>query len=372
QVEHPVTECVTGLDLVALQIQVANGRPLGFSQEDVRLQGHAIEVRFYAEDPAQDFLPSTGRILHWQPPLGEGVRVDAGIESGSEVSPYYDAMVAKIIARGRDREEARRRLVRALASTVLIGTHTNRDFLIDALERAAFISGEATTAFIEETYGPGGYTVGPPGVRLLAAAAVIQHRLSQRRSLARSVSVSAELLDWSSAADLESVRVYLADDRLHTLTVRPGSEGSYDVSMDEARAHSVEVVRLDAGSGKLLIDRIAVEVHFHALAERVLHLVSESSTLTLTDLSGGVANDTDAGGGGTVLAPMHGMLLEVLAGEGDRVAKGDKLAVLEAMKMQHEILAETDGTVISVLAAAGRQIAAGDHILEIQADAADA
>ncbi|MCG8443265.1 MAG: ATP-grasp domain-containing protein, partial [Caulobacterales bacterium] len=148
QVEHPVTEAVTGLDLVALQIAVARGEPLGLSQDDVALAGHAIEVRLYAEDPDADFLPSTGPILLWRPPSGAGVRVDAGVETGGEISPFYDPMVAKIIASGPTREDARKRLVRALEGAALFGPKTNRDFLLDALRQDAFVKGEATTAFI--------------------------------------------------------------------------------------------------------------------------------------------------------------------------------------------------------------------------------
>ncbi|MEM7459839.1 MAG: acetyl-CoA carboxylase biotin carboxylase subunit, partial [Pseudomonadota bacterium] len=157
QVEHPVTEEVTGLDLVALQIAVAEGRALPLTQDDVQLTGHAIEVRLYTEDPENDFMPSTGRVLHWAPPEGEGIRVDDGIETRSDVSPFYDAMVAKIIAKGDTRPEALRRLRAALESTALFGPATNRDFLIDALSQPEFAEGAATTAFIAETYGDEGF-----------------------------------------------------------------------------------------------------------------------------------------------------------------------------------------------------------------------
>ena len=162
QVEHPVTEMITGLDLVALQIQVAEGRPLGLSQEDISLNGHAIEVRLYAEDPAQDFLPVTGAIDLWQPATGEGVRVDAGIETGMEISPFYDPMVAKVIAWGDSREIARHRLINALKETALFGSTTNRSFLIDVLGREAFAKGEATTAFIGDEFTEADLAVAAP------------------------------------------------------------------------------------------------------------------------------------------------------------------------------------------------------------------
>ena len=152
QVEHPVTELVTGLDLVGLQIDIAQGKPLPFTQSDVRLTGHAIEARLYAEDPAAGFLPQTGKILRWTLPSGSGIRVDHGLADGSEISPYYDPMIAKLIAYGDTRDEARQRLIRALDDTVIFGVPTNRAFLRAMLAHPAFAAGEATTAFIEDHF----------------------------------------------------------------------------------------------------------------------------------------------------------------------------------------------------------------------------
>ncbi len=141
QVEHPVTELITGLDLVALQLQVAQGEPLGLSQDDITLTGHAIEVRLYTEDPTQDFLPMSGPVDLWSPPHGSGIRVDSGICSGQDISPFYDPMVAKIIASGPTREIARLRLIEALHETVLFGPRHNRDFLVACLEKDSFAAG---------------------------------------------------------------------------------------------------------------------------------------------------------------------------------------------------------------------------------------
>ncbi|MBT4211592.1 MAG: ATP-grasp domain-containing protein, partial [Porticoccaceae bacterium] len=152
QVEHPVTELITGLDLVALQIKVAQGEPLGLSQDDINLEGHAIEVRLYTEDPSQDFLPASGPVDLWAPASGVGVRVDGGISTGQAISPFYDPMVAKVIGYGPTREAARLRLIGALKETVLFGTPNNKDFLIQCLEKQPFIDGAATTAFIAEEF----------------------------------------------------------------------------------------------------------------------------------------------------------------------------------------------------------------------------
>ena len=196
QVEHPVTELVTGLDLVALQLRVAQGYPLDIAQQDVRLDGHAIEVRLYAEDTANDFLPATGRASVWQPPLGEGVRVDHGLLSGQEISPFYDPMIAKIIAWGEDRHTACRRLVRALENTVLFGVENNRRFLLDVLRRPAFVAGEATTAFIEQQFQGSDLETLPMEPEIAALAAVLFYRESQSALVSHVESDHASAWGW--------------------------------------------------------------------------------------------------------------------------------------------------------------------------------
>ena len=175
QVEHPVTEAVTGLDLVAWQLRVAAGETLPLTQSDVRFRGHAIEARLYAEDPYQNFLPQSGALIDWRPAAGEGVRIDHGLTSGQDVSPFYDPMLAKVIARGASREEARRRLIAALEDTVVFGLKTNRSFLAAALRHPAFVAGEATTGFIAQHFAAGSTAMRQPAPdpRSLALAAVL-------------------------------------------------------------------------------------------------------------------------------------------------------------------------------------------------------
>ena len=174
QVEHPVTEMVTGYDLVEWQIRVARGEDLPAEQEDIELFGHAIEVRLYAEDPASGFLPSTGAIKLFTQPQGPGIRVDAGVETGDEVTPFYDAMVAKLITYGDTREDARLKMRSALQGTALFGPENNRDFLIDVMDQEEFISGAATTAFIADNYGEA-FTPSKVAGTDLAVAGAIQH-----------------------------------------------------------------------------------------------------------------------------------------------------------------------------------------------------
>ena len=365
QVEHPVTEMVTGLDLVALQLAVAQGEALGIAQADVAITGHAIEARLYAEDPAEDFLPSTGPIALWYPPEGEGVRVDAGIASGGEVSPFYDSMVAKIVAHGATRDQARRRLIGALERTALFGPHSNRDFLLDALRQDSFARGEATTAFIDEAYGEAGFAAPPPDAETFALAAVLQHRLARCDALSRALPVNAELLDWSNGGRLASLLVYRGEDGPLAVAVAAHGGDHYAVTVGD-RTLAVAIRSFEPPEARLSIDSRGVTALFARHGADTLHIVAGGHSLVLANRVGGAAASEEAGEG-IVTAPMHGLLLDIAVGEGDRVAKGQTLATLEAMKMQHRILAGIDGIVGAVSLAAGAQIAAGERILEIHA-----
>jgi geranyl-CoA carboxylase alpha subunit len=367
QVEHPVTEMITGLDLVALQIRVAEGQPLGLTQDDVRLTGHAIEVRLYAEKPEDGFLPSTGPIALWHP--STKARVDAGIASGGEVSPFYDSMVAKIITYGATREDARRDMVAALAETALFGPETNRDFLIHALEKPDFVEGKATTAFIGENYGDGGVMLDVPLTQMQAMAAALFHQLRRSEALVKAPPVNPELLDWASDNSLESVVVFSNGEAAVRWHVHVERAGEYRVT-NGADSLSVSVHSIAAPHARLLINGTPQDLLFHH-DRRALYLATDRHSMMVRD-SAGLSDRDDIGGGGTVVAPMHGLLLSILVSDGQSVVKGERLAVLEAMKMQHEILAEVCGTVTTIAASAGKQIAAGDLIIEITEDEPEA
>jgi len=362
QVEHPVTELVTGLDLVALQLDVAEGRPLPVEQAQVNLEGHAIEVRLYAEDPEQDFLPSTGPIHYWA--TDPDLRTDAGIAAGGEVSPFYDSMVAKVIAYGHNRDEARRKLVHGLGRTALFGTSTNRDFLIDVLTQPVFVDGAVTTAFIDEIYGDTGWSAQAVAAQELASVGLVEHALGQRAAWAESP-VSRELLDWSSSNELETVLRYDIDGTAHRVRVQPEGEGVYRVVVDETEMPAV-VNSIDAAHAQLTIDGISADLQFYQQSGGRLFVASPSRCFSVIEFAARAADEDSSAGDGVVNAPMHGQLLEILVAEGDPVTRGDKLAILEAMKMQHEILAEVDGTVTRLVARPGSQIAADERILEIE------
>ena len=373
QVEHPVTELITGLDLVELQINVAQGQPLGLTQEDIKLKGAAIEVRLYTEDPSQDFLPASGPVDLWQPASGVGVRIDGGISTGQAISPFYDPMVAKVIGYGADRETARLRLIDALQETVLFGTANNKDFLIQCLEKQRFIDGAATTAFIAEEFNEADLAVAQPSVEDAAAAAVIDLNLEYQRHFARSTLSSHKLKNWTMASGLVSRKQYQFGESLYDLSISPlaNSPDTYLVSCAQSQQQvEIQLLTLEGQSASLLVNDSTQLATFKLRRQGQLYCSIAGRSAMFKDqiiLDGAV---DEAVGGGRVVAPMHGLLLEVLVKPGDQVLKGQNLAVLEAMKMHYEIIAEVDGTVEEVTAVAGNQVAADDVLIEIQQEEA--
>lgn len=364
QVEHPVTELVTGFDLVEWQLRVARGEPLPVTQAQVALKGHAIEVRLYAEDPSAEFLPCTGPIRLFHCPDREGVRVDTGVASGDEVSPFYDAMVAKIIGYGDSREDARLRLMAALRESALLGVSNNRDFLIDALAVPQFIAGQATTAFIAEHYGDS-FERGELAEHFFVAAAIIRHQLSQAECHGRSLGVSEELLGWASARDMVVSSSFAMDEHSHAVRLIAESASTFSVDVNN-ESHTGVVNSLHATTAMLTIDGIDRTYQFYNESPATLHLASADRCTVLIDTKRLPPKMLDAAGSGSVVAPMHGQLLSIAVSEGQSVAKGERLAVLEAMKMQHELNAAVNGTVSRIYATAGNQLAAGDRILNIE------
>jgi len=365
QVEHPVTELITGLDLVALQLQVAQGEPLGLTQDDITLCGHAIEVRLYTEDPAQDFLPTSGPIDLWSPPEGAGIRVDSGIATGQQISPFYDPMVAKIIASGPTRDIARLRLIEALQETVLFGPSHNRDFLVACLQKECFAAGLATTAFIAEEFTASEMAGVTPGFSDSAVAAVIELALEHEALYADSVIVAPQLRDWSSAGALVSRKRYQHGEVVHDLAVMALGGGRYQV-FDASTSCLVELLSLEGSTAHVGIDGARHVARFHTPRRGKLYLSIDGRAgqyLDMIRLDGAL---DQGGGSGRVSAPMHGLLLEVRVAPGDVVESGQTLAVLEAMKMHYEIVAEAAGTVREVTAEAGRQVAAEDLLIEIE------
>lgn len=355
QVEHPVTEAVTGLDLVALQLRVAQGGTLGLMQDDVTLTGHAIEVRLYAEDPAADFMPATGTITNWTPPTG--IRVDAGIVEGQEVSPFYDPMLAKLIAHGATRDAARQKLIRALQDTGLLGVATNRDFLIELLRQPGFAEGRATTSFMGELY-PEGVTAPPADSRACAAAAALIQSAAYREARTRSPMAGDTLFGLGAIAS----RIDLTEgETLHRMTATP-IPGGWQVAA-EGWTHDVLVDLTQPKPRSVTIDGHPAQVHLAGTAlslnDRTYHFAPHRPW----------EQDAGAAGSGQICAPMPGLVISVEVAAGDTVEPGQTLAVVEAMKMQHQLAADIAGTVAEIRVAAGDQVSAGQLMISLTEDA---
>lgn len=348
QVEHPVTEYVTGLDLVALQIRVAQGKTLGLTQEDIRLTGHAIEARLYAEDTANGFLPATGRVSHLSFP--NSVRVDSGIECGADISPFYDPMIAKIIAYGSDRNTARRKLVRALKDTALFGVETNKRFLIDALEKPAFVAGDATTAFISEQFSEADLASNPLNQDVAVLAAVTQFLAA--RSCSRT-NIPEDLLGWSSAHPL--VTPYQFED--YRVEIKSESPRNFSIQIN-AETHEIRLEAWGKSTARYRLNGRRIDVVWQMLRPAEIHIQIDGHTYHLTNTLAVAAQTTKQIGKGDIRAPLHGALTEIFVAVGDSVEVGTRLAVIEAMKMQHDILSDINGTVETVLAEAGTQVGA--------------
>lgn len=364
QVEHPVTELVTDLDLVALQLDVAQGLPLPLTQDEVALTGHAIEVRLYAEDSQNDFLPASGPALLWQPPSGEGVRVDHGLLQGQEVSPFYDPMVAKIIAWGPDREVARRRLLRALENTALFGFETNRAFLIDVLANDCFAEGGATTAFIAEQF-PDGYRNPVPEESLALVAACLHYLEGLEQSEQGMVAPSLALSGWSGARGLASHVRYEIGETFADVHVGQLATDRYQVLLGEDSQEITWLEETGIGQARIALDGIQFNLAFCFPGRGEVALQLGGRAALFTNQLAFTAADKAGAGSGTVTAPMHGNLLDVMVAVGDTVTVGEGLLVMEAMKMEHRLTAEVAGEVVAIHAAAGEQVAAGAVLLEI-------
>ena len=364
QVEHPVTEMVTGLDLVAMQFQVAAGQKLSVTQADVALNGHAIEARIYAEDPANDFLPATGRIAAWHVPQTEGIRVDSGVVAGQEISPFYDPMVAKVIAWGRNRDEARVSLMSALRKTRFFGPASNLHFLMDILGRPAFAAGKATTAFIGEEFGDTGFVRAQAGTDLFAVAAMIDYLAQHQAAAELAIAVPSELVNWALTGTVASTVTLSSGEACHRVATQATGAAAYRVSLAEA-IHEVEV--LDQGSDliRLRIDGKQSEILFARTAHNAWQLSTGLATHTFDRHIPGRKDADPSGRDGLVRSPMHGVLVELCVAPGQDVVAGTRLAVVEAMKMQHDIRAAVAGQVGRIAATAGAQVADGALLVEI-------
>ena len=366
QVEHPVTEFVTGLDLVELMIRIAAGEKLPFTQEDVTFDGWAIEARIYAEDPTRGFLPSVGRLVRYAPPTANpGVRVDTGVYEGGEISIHYDPMIAKLIAHGATRDEATRRMQGALDEFLIQGVSHNIGFLAALMAHPRFREGRLSTGFIAEEYPDGFHAADLPhdDPALLAAVAASVHRAYQERA----AQISGQqpgggrrvAEDWVVVMGGASFEVGVCS-----------VAGGFDVAVDRAPFE----VRTGWRLGELLFratiggTALCVQIERLNVGYRLTHTGSRLDALVVDPLAARLAvhmpvkapPDTSK----FLLSPMPGLLVSVAVAVGQEIKVGEELAVIEAMKMENVLRAERDGVIAAVRAEPGDSLTVDQAILE--------
>jgi 3-methylcrotonyl-CoA carboxylase alpha subunit len=347
QVEHPVTEAITGVDLVEWQLRVAAGERLPARQEDLRINGHAFEARLYAEDVPKGFLPATGRLSHLAFP--EGARADSGVRAGDEISPFYDPMIAKLVTHGPTRAVALRRLATALARTQVAGTVTNLGFLGALARHEGFARGEVDTGLI---------------ARDIDALVVVPE--AGPREVAWAALAGLGLLEGAGDAGF----VLWQPLEREVVLIHAGEEITVRLRTLSASAHDLRV-------GEVWVAARRVDGGWRLDGQRAAPVAVDGARVTVFaqyglafDLVDPLARDSAAGGDAALIeAPMPGLVKAVYAEAGQAVARGDRLAVLEAMKMEHSLLAARDGVVAEVLVAEGDQVSAGAALIRLEVEA---
>ncbi|MDN6882194.1 acetyl-CoA carboxylase biotin carboxylase subunit [Variovorax sp. CAN2819] len=353
QVEHPVTEMVTGLDLVELQLRVAAGEPLPISQQDVRMTGYAIEVRLCAEDPQQGFMPQSGTLAAWRP--SAALRTEHALRDGAEVPPFYDSMIAKLVASGRTREDARQRLLAGLQDTVALGIPTNQQLLQRTLSHEVFAKGAATTAFVADHID-----------ELLAA----DEAGRDRAALLAALLLQLGERGWPSplAHTLPNSLRFELDGTVHAARVTPRGAARFDVALDGREPVQLALLALPGdGSLRFSCNGLSVQA-FVARHDHRVFFHHDGQAHRLDNLTHVAATRADDGGSdGLLRASMNGRVIALLVAEGEAVAAGQPLVTLEAMKMEHVHCAPRAGKV-ALHVAVGAQVAAR-HVVAQVADA---
>ncbi len=366
QVEHPVTEMVTGLDLVRLQVMVAEGERLPPDATEAKLQGHAIEARLYAEDPTNSFLPVTGTVHSFW--VTDQVRVDSAVEEGSVVSVHYDPMIAKVIAWAPTRHEAARVLASALAGAEIHGLRTNRELLVRILREEEFLAGRTDTHYLER-HDPGelGRALTPDeAIRHHALAAALHAQAERRRTTGALAAVPSGWRNSPSQLQRTVFRVGSREIETGYLFTRSGLTAEVD-GVRYGRALLVEesvdgvLLRLDGVQEFYTVTRVGTTWYVDS---------SEGST-TLVEMPRFPGQEVEEHTG-SLLAPMPGKVIRVAVAEGDAVARGQTLVVVEAMKMEHSVKSPTDGTVTAVRIVEGQQVDADQVMVVVEDDNAGA
>ena len=354
QVEHPVTEAITGLDLVELQLRVATGEPLGLSQEDITFSGHAIEVRLCSEDAARDFMPQSGRMALWQMP--ENIRVEHALRSGMEIPPFYDSMIAKFVTHGATRDEARRRLIAGLEQSVAFGVTTNQALLAACLRHPVFAAGEATTGFIEQNRGELLASLHEADIGLAALLLYVSHPHAPPWRGGRTLAAAFPL----------AVRIGLGEAEHEAEIVRE-RDGGYVADVG-GHVQRFDIEELGSDTIRFRNNGVTESARFLRDGDR-LYILHRGTTLSIRDLTlAAPASAAATVGDGKVRAAMNGRVVALLVKPGDRVVAGQPVMTLEAMKMEHVHTSGIAGTVKAIDVAEGEQVTTGKVVVEITAD----
>ena len=350
QVEHPVTEMVTGLDLVEWQLRVANGEKLPLQQSELTLNGHAIEVRLYAEDPRLDFLPQTGKILRWKPVESKNVRIDHGMLAQGEISPFYDPMVAKVIAYGETRTDAIRSLARAVEKSVLLGVNSNKEFLVNLLRHPIVVKGDTNTAFIQEHFQED-LSLNKQSLNLesLALVASLFTNASTQSSWNTGISLSLPL------------KLRYDEQKIDLIVKRDGS-----LVTVEACGETQSIDLLDQTAEQLIyvINGVRRKIDY-AIEANVVYLDSANGNVAVENITYLPPEIAEVAGDGKIRAPMDGSIINVMVNAGDTVSKGQTLLILEAMKIQQQIKSDVDGVVGEIVGQVGQQVKKRQILLNV-------
>jgi 3-methylcrotonyl-CoA carboxylase alpha subunit len=371
QVEHPVTEMITGLDLVEWQLRVASGERLPLAQQALAIDGHAIEARIYAEDPDRGFLPSTGKLVHLAPPAESAdVRVDTGVEQGDSITPFYDPMIAKLIVHAADRAGALARMRTALAAYRIVGVANNVEFLGRLIATPSFANADLDTALIEREHDAlfPAPTLPPDDVWLVAALAEVERDHASARGAGAGPGDAASpwrVLDgWRLNGRAVRRLGFRSGETTREVDVAALADGRWELALDGASVVASAAWQGGALAATLGERRLATTVVVNG-DRRQVFVAGRSHALAFVDLLGIAGAEHEEEGTG-LLAPMPGKVIALLAAPGASVDKGAPLLVLEAMKMEHTISAPRAGTVKSFRYAAGDQVAEGVELVEFE------
>jgi propionyl-CoA carboxylase alpha chain len=378
QVEHPVTELVTGLDLVEWQLRIASGEPLSFDQSGITFNGWAIEARICAEDPTRGFIPSTGMITRYAAPRGKGIRVDSGVNIGGKIDVYYDSMLAKLISHGKTREDARRGLIEALNGYHIEGVSTNIDFVTSVLCLPEFAEGNLSTGFIEQHF-EGGVSKRSPSLQYLQLAALAATLIYHTRTVAVRESLRHMVSDIGGKRDMG---------RTHPYKVRSQGE-LFEVTLEGTPASGeISTIRVDGTTHQVIIPsfeffrrrlkltvngqayrfRLRFEESFMFMSFNGISRLFEVYTPKEWTMMRFMPEKADKLLNNILLCPMPGLVVDVLAQKGERVFRGQNLVILESMKMESGVASPVDGVIAEVKVTSGQAVEAGETLIKFEVE----